>query len=120
MDWWDTVEESDEVERKANRLVNVLARFPGSKEQKLRWLVENLGLMESELERDGISPSQPQRFAGGMKSLAIRWWRHQWKQVRFVPESSSVYVDENALTDTEKLEIRAEIDAARRKIRRVS
>jgi len=119
--WFDDLEESREVERKADKLLNVLARWPGERDGKREWLLANIPLMEAELEREGVDPGDTRRFAGGMKSLAIRWWRNEWKRrPRQVLESATPRSEERALTDDERAALKRTIAETRGRIRRIS
>ena len=115
MDWWEQVEQSDEVERKAERLANVLARQPGTRQEHLAFLQTNIPLMEAELEREGLDPTDSRRFGGGMKSLALRWWRNHRKTAPRVTEFESWPCAVRPLTEAEKAEIRAVADKTRKK-----
>ena len=82
--------------------------------------MQSIPLMEAELEREGLDQADARRFGGGMKSLALRWWRNEWKRRPRVPEFEVDQREDVLLTDEEQAKIREEIaEVRRRKFRSV-
>lgn len=75
-DWLGGLELPDEAEaeRRARRLVNAIARLDGSREEKLRWLLVNLTLIEAEAQRAGEQPGT-RSFGAAVVSIAFRFYR---------------------------------------------
>ena len=90
-DWWDQLNtDQSKDEQKAKRLVNVIAKQPGSREQKLKWLVKLLPLLEAEAGKKFDPVAQPREFGCEMKSLTCRYWRAKVRQAKgFGPRRGS-------------------------------
>ena len=90
-DWWDRLDtDQSKDEQKAKRLVNVLAKQPGSREKKLRWLLKLLPLLEAEAGKKFDPGEQPREFGCEMKSLTCRYWRARVRQAKgFGPRRGS-------------------------------
>ena len=75
-DWWEQLDtDQGQNEQKAKKLVNVLARFPGDKAQKLKWLVTQMPLLEGEARKKYDPAEQPREFGAEMVTLTFRFWR---------------------------------------------
>ena len=80
-DWVDCISgeySDDEIERKVQKLVNVLSKHEGDKELKLRWLRKHLTLLESEAAKQFDPEPAPQRYAAAIVSVTIRYYRKWW------------------------------------------
>ena len=79
-DWWDGIEEDRSLDgQKATRLVNVIARLKGEREEKRLFLVNHMALLEAEAGKEFDPVEEPRQFAAKMKSLAFRFWRGHLK-----------------------------------------
>lgn len=81
-DWLDFVDEPYEADRKAQRLVNALGKLPGDRGEKLRFLTQQMPLLEAEAGKLFDPEREPRKFGAAMLSLAFRYWRQHYRYNR--------------------------------------
>jgi len=78
-DWFDQLQDRSQDSIKAERLANVLSKMKGTREAKIKYLTNNMPLMEAEAAKDFDPVKQPRQYGASMVSIAFRFWRNQLK-----------------------------------------
>jgi len=95
MNWWEQIDaDQSKDEEKAARIVNVLAKYPGSREMKVAWLLEELPAIEAEAAKQFDPEDESRKFGAAVCSLAIRYWRWRLKKSGGVPRTDRNFTRE--------------------------
>lgn len=90
VDYGDELEGDRSADRRnAERLANVLARWPGDRDQKITFCERWLPGWEAQAIREGFDvEASPKRFAARVRDLAVKYWRTKCKDVQMPSRSA--------------------------------
>jgi hypothetical protein len=77
-DWWEDLPDRSDDRKKAEKLVNVLAKYPGTRDQKVQWAERNMALIEAEALK--FEARTPEGHRGAIMSVTIRFYRRWWAE----------------------------------------
>lgn len=98
----------------APRLVNLLAREPGSVEEKTAWAIENEPVILAEAE--AAFPRDAKARSAKVRSTTLRWWRaHRRRESKAAPKPEAKAWDSSSY-DQAKAAVEAESQDARLKL----